>query len=282
MTNSTFERMTMKPKFFVLCMAAFLIASCNFPTPATPAPFKTPEVIATSTSSGGVVLQDNVSFTLPLGVASGAQSEKVAAVTDPNNAPSWGLAPEHLEFTLTGYQLQDKFQKPQIFVYPASEMAQANTTAADQIQKIKRLQAGSPLTKDTVPVVPFFNAAQQIASHMQMLDFKNGRGVRFLTQYAQYPAPINNNELFYHFQGLTNDEKYYLVAILPVTSSILAEDEKPESPVPSGGVPLPAGGMPDPAYYEAVTKSLDAMYEDSFNPSIFQLDALLQSITVTP
>jgi hypothetical protein len=266
--------------FFILCITAFLLASCNLPTPATPAPFKTPEVIATSTSSGGVVSQDNVSFTLPLGVATGAQAEKVAAVTDSNNAPSWGLAPEHLEFTLTGYQVQDKFQKPQIFVYPADQMAQANTTAAEQIQKIKNLQPGSPLTRDAMPVVPFFNAAQQIASHMQVLDFKNGRGVRFLTQYAQYPAPINNNELFYHFQGLTTDGKYYIVAVLPVTSSILAEDEKPESPVPSGGVPLPAGGGPDQAYYDAVTKALDAMYEDSFNPSIFQLDALIQSLSV--
>jgi hypothetical protein len=67
-----------------------------------------------------------------------------------------------------------------------------------------------------------------------------------------------------------------------VTSSILAEDEKPESPVPSGGVQIPAGGAPDQAYYDAVTKALDAMYEDSFNPSLFQLDALIQSMTVTP
>jgi hypothetical protein len=117
---------------------------------------------------------------------------------------------------------------------------------------------------------------------MQVIDFKNGRGVRFLTQYAQYPAPINNHDLFYQFQGLTTDGKYYIVVVLPVTSSILAEDEKPGSPVPSGGVQIPAGGTPDQAYYDAVTKALDAMYEDSFNPSLFQLDALIQSITVTP
>ncbi|MEO8354588.1 MAG: hypothetical protein ABI621_01610 [Chloroflexota bacterium] len=42
---------------------------------------------------------------------------------------------------------------------------------------------------------------------MQVINFQNGRGIRFLTQYAQYPAPINNHELFYHFQGLTNDGK---------------------------------------------------------------------------
>ena len=103
-----------------------------------------------------------------------------------------------------------------------------------------------------------------------------------VTQYAQYPAPVNNHELVYHFQGLTDDGKYYVIAILPVSSSILAEDDKPESPVPAGGIPISTETGPDPAYYEAVTKALDGMYPDSFNPSLFQLDALIQSITVTP
>ena len=272
----------MNPKIFALGLL-LMLSACNLPVSATPAPFETPVIIATNTiSTGGTVTLNNVSFTIPLGVAKDALSEMVSAVTDPNSSPWWELAPDHLEFTLTGYQLQDKFLKPQIFVYPAAELSEVNSTGAEQIQKVKTILAGSPLTKETMPVVPSFNAAQQIASHMQVIDFKNGRGVRFLTQYAQYPAPINNNELFYHFQGLTDDGKYYIVAVMPVTSSILAENEKPESPVPAGGVPLPGGGVPDQAYYDAVTGALDAMYEDSFNPSLFQLDALIQSITVTP
>jgi hypothetical protein len=272
----------MKKTLLALCVMALLVASCNLPSTAAPGKFETPVVTAVSTiPSGGAVALKNVRFTLPLGVAKDAQSEVVPAVTDPNTA-WWGLAPEHLQFTLTGYQVEDGRVKPQIFVYPADELAKVNPTAADQIQRIKNLTVGSTLTRDAMPVVPFFNAAQQMASHMQLIDFKNGHGVRFLTQYAQYPAPINNHDLFYHFQGLTSDGKYYVVAVLPVTSSILAENEKPESPVPAGGVPLPAGGGPDQAYYDAVTKALDAMYEDSFNPSLFQLDGLIQSITITP
>jgi len=88
--------------------------------------------------------------------------------------------------------------------------------------------------------------------------------------------------LFYHFQGLMDDGKYYIIAVLPVTSSILAEDDKPEATIPEGGVAIPAETGPDQAYYDAVTNALNAMYEDSFNPSLFQLDALIQSIAVTP
>ena len=156
-----------------------------------------------------------------------------------------------------------------------------NTPAAEQIQRLKTILAGGAVSKDTLPTINSFNAAQLFAAHIQVIAFNSGRGVRFLTQYDQYPAPVNNHELFYQFQGLTNDGKYYIVAILPVSSSILAEDEKPESPVPPGGVPIPSTGT-DASYYDAVTKALDGMYPDSFNPSLFQLDTLISSITVTP
>jgi hypothetical protein len=275
------ERINMKRTFFAFCMIALILTSCNIPAPATSTPqFETPIIVPTNTtSSGGVVTFNNVSFIVPLGVAKDAKAETVAAVTDINNSPWWQVAPEHLKFSLTDYQLQDKFLQPQISVYPAEEYAKLNSNAADQIQKLKAIIAGAPLTKDAMPNW-VMNAAQLLAAKMQVINFQNGRGVRFLTQYDQYPAIINNHELFYHFQGLTHDGKYYVVATLPVTSSILPEDEQPESPVPAGGVSAARGT--DDAYYEAVTKALDAMYEDSFNPSLFQLDALIESITVTP
>jgi hypothetical protein len=275
------ERMNVKRTFLAFCMIALILTSCNIPLPVTStSQFETPIIVPTNTtSSGGVVTFDNVRFIVPLGVAKDAKAETVAAVTDINNSPWWQVAPEHLKFSLTDYQLQDKFLQPQMFIYPAEEYAKLNSNAADQIQKLKAIIAGAPLTKDAMPNW-VMNAGQLLAAKMQVINFQNGRGVRFLTQYDQYPAIINNHELFYHFQGLTHDGKYYVVATLPVTSSILPEDEKPESPVPAGGVS--AAGGTDDAYYEAVTKALDAMYEDSFNPSLFQLDALIESITVTP
>jgi hypothetical protein len=274
----------MKPKIFLLSMMALVMASCNLPASPTPGPqFETPVLTAISTIPvGGVVTLNNVSMTLPLGVANDALTEMVSANTDTNNSPWWEIAPAHLKFKLTGYQLQDKFLEPTITVYPADEYAKLDTPAADQIKKLKSILAGGPLTKESMPLVPFYNAGPAFASHMQVINFKNGRGVRMVTQYDQYPAPVNNHELFYHFQGLTDDGKYYIVAALPVTASILAENDKPDAAIPPGGVPLPAGGVGDQAYFDSVTKALDAMYEDSFNPSLFQLDALIQSITVTP
>ena len=266
-----------------LCALTTLILACNLANPVPPTPTTAPSVVVPTATADtrGVVTFNNVSFTLPIGVANDARSEMVAAVTDANASPSWELAPAHLQFQLTGYQLQDKFLEPQVLVYPAGEYAQLNQAAADQIQRLKTLLAGASLSKDAMPIVPAFNAGPVFAAHMQLLDFQDGRGVRMITQYAQYLATVNNHELFYHFQGLTDDGKYYIIAVLPVSSSILAEDDKLDAPVPPGGVPAPSTG-PDAAYYAAVTSALDAMYPDSFNPSLFQLDTLVKSITVTP
>ena len=274
----------MKHKLLSLCTIMFLIPACNLSNPVPPTPTaETTVVEATATTdTRGVVTLNNVSFTLPLGVADDAQSEMLAATPGTEADPWWGIAPAHLQFKLTGYQLQGKTLEPQILVYPAEEFAQMeNSPAAAPIERLKNILAGSGVSKDTLPMVGWFNAGQIFAAHMELIDFKNGKGVRFLTQYDQYAAPVNNHELVYEFQGLTSDGKYYVVAVLPVSSSILPEDEKPESPVPLGGVPLPAS-VPDASYYDAVTNALDGMYPDSFNPSLFQLDALIQSITVTP
>jgi hypothetical protein len=276
----------MKHKILALSAMVLLILACNIPPKVAPTQqFQTPVMVPTTNTvaAGGTVTLNNVSFTIPMGVAKDALSEMESAVTDENSSPWWQIAPAHSQFTLTGYQIpvENSPIKPQIFVYPADDYAKLNSNAAEQIQKLKAILAGAPLTKDAMPAW-VMNAAQLITAKMQVINFQSGRGVRFLTEYAQYPAIINNRELFYLFHGLTTDGKYYIVAMFPAQVSILPQDEKPESPVPQGGVALPAGGSPDDTYYTAVTKALDAMYEDSFNPSLFQLDALVQSITVTP
>jgi hypothetical protein len=45
--------------------------------------------------------------------------------------------------------------------------------------------------------------------------------VRYLAVLAQYPAPVNNQDLFYTCQGLTSDGRYFVPIILPVNQSSL-------------------------------------------------------------
>ena len=229
--------------------------------------------------SGNAITFENVSFVIPSGLASGADTQTMTAVESNSVAP-WDIAPTHLRFTLTGYQLQEKFHQPQIFVYPAEDYAQANPGATEQLDRLRKILAGSAPMLETLPGVPFFNATPQIAAQIKVIPFESGSGVRALTQYAQYLAPINNRELFYHFQGLTSDGKYYVIAILPVNASILPEDEQIEAQVPEGGVPIPTDVGPNDVYYFSVTEKLNVIAPDDFTPSLNMLDALIQSILV--
>lgn len=272
----------MKRKTIVLCVIALLISSCNLSRTATPTPLQeTPTPIATSTSANGnVVSLNHVRLTIPTGLANDAQTFMVSATTVTNTAP-WEIAPDHLQFTLTGYELDDKFHQPQIFAYPADEFAAVNSIAAEQIDRLKKILAGALPLQETLPTVPFFNAAPVITASIDIIPFQSGRGVRALTQYSQYAAPVNNHELFYHFQGLTEDGNTYIIAILPITAPILAEDEKPEAPIPSGGVPIPTDVGPNSVYYASIIEELNSLSPDEFTPALDTLDDFLQSILVT-
>src|SRR5688500_5683234 len=73
---------------------------------------------AAAQTGGTPISFEGVSFTIPNGLAGGANTDRMTAVESNTDAP-WDIAPTHLRFTLTDYQLQDKFHEPRIFVYPA-------------------------------------------------------------------------------------------------------------------------------------------------------------------
>lgn len=230
-------------------------------------------------TSGTPISFENVSLLIPEGLANGANPESVPAVNEGGGAP-WETAPAHIKIALISYQLQGKFHEAAIYIYPADEYRQLNPNAAEQIDRIQKILAGSAMLKETLPTIPWFNAEPLIAAHIQMIPFESGRGIRWLTQYAQYLAPINNNELFYHFEGLTSDNKYYMIAVLPVTAPILPENEKPDATVPEGGVPIPTDIGVNNIYYISVTEKLNSVAPGAYSPSLNTLDMLIQSLFV--
>jgi len=273
----------MNKKLFVVFIFTLFITSCNLtqsPTPTIVPPTGTSMFTPTHVlTHGNMVTLNNVSLTIPEELARDALLEMVSAKTD---GEPWEITPEYQQITLTGYQLEGKFHEPQIFVFPADEYAQNNPSAADQINRLKKILAGSIPLRETLPRIPFFNAEMQIAANIQIVTFQSGNGERHLTQYAQYLAPINNRELIYQFAGLTTDEKYFILAVLPITAPILAENENPDAPVPTAGIPIPTDVGPNDAYYASITEKLTSLDADSYIPSLNTLDELIQSILITP
>jgi len=221
-----------------------------------------------------------------MGLASGAVAEIVPAADEQSGAP-WDVAPEYVRISFQGYPLQGKFFEPQIMIYPAADYSARSEMAAQSIRSLQALLAdpSAPLIEQALPHLPFANAAQVFAAQMQPISFKSGQGVRSLTQYAQYVATVNNQDLFYHFQGLTGFGESYVVAILPINAAYLAAESNPESPLPAGGVPFPGYDAADEsqfqAYYHSVADLLNATPADQFQPSLASLDALINSLELT-
>ena len=300
-------------KLLFLLFAAVSFFACNFASPTTaPAtetgtsstlsPAVTPTSIPPTASpptqtpdpNAKTVTLDNISFVIPSPLAQAATAKQVAAVTS-NKSKPWLIAPAHIQITLSGYRApKGSYLLPQIFIYPAQDYASANQTANANLGKLKTILANPLATANnqSVPWLPYTPGEQSIAAQTKVIDFKNGSGVRMVTQYDIFldpvvtaPGdPIVNRLLFYHFEGLSSDGTTYIVAVLPLESPILADSPAPNAEVPSGGVPYPGLGT-DIAhfdYFQSVTDQLNAQSADSFSPSLNLLDALMASITITP
>jgi hypothetical protein len=286
--------------FFGLVGATALIActplgtETDTPTPeifisrtqAIPSTIMPTEQVATPPTifDGVAVALEPVSLVLPPGLASGLSGAQMPRA-DGSDMPTWGLTPGHTELTLEGYALQEKFHQPRFYLYPAAGYAELNPLVAQNIQILTSILKDpcATLAAEQLPKIPFFNAQQVFASNIQTMAFQNGHGVRSLTEYGQYPAPANNVELFYHFQGLTSDGAFYIIAILPITAQGLGESLDPTQASAIDGVEYPKLDDTNPdwqGYYGAVINHLNGTLPEAFAPTLNQLDMLIQSVRI--
>jgi hypothetical protein len=241
--------------------------------PTTP-PEPTTEPQPTNTPTPDVIYQ-GTSFSYDASLAANVRAETVPMEEDQYDMP-WLPVPEHVEFVFEGYILPETFHEPRIYVYPVGEFEVSNPDAAQVIAGLRQFLADRPAAAPSgIPFLPMFNAGQMLRSHIGYIDFQDGTGVRFLTQYSQAAIPINNDELFYTFQGLTHNGEYYVAAILPVSNAILPPDG---SIIPGGD---PEGFASNfESYLQDMKQQLDAQPPSSFAPELSLLDAVIQSLHV--
>jgi len=245
----------------------------------TPSPEEAPPV------AGMTISDSNISFIIPTGIGTGAQVEKIEAILPSEDYADWSVSPAHNEYIIQGYVLpDDRYFKPTIYVYPANEFAQLHEGAAANIAKLQNiLSAQNQNLPEYLPLLPLFNAAQVFHSNEQVLNFQNGNGIRYITAYSQSPNPIVNRVIFYTYQGLTSDNKYYVSVIMPISHPLLAEFADKDTQPPAGGIPFdwgPNGYENIPAYIEAVVQLLNSSDANTFTPDLSSLDALIQSIQI--
>jgi hypothetical protein len=281
----------MKKTIYCLGAISFLIFACNIPTPtggtppegsATPTfaipATDTPTVTQTPTLAPNVICNE-LTLTLNPGLASNFNCQTIPAAGTLDD-PYFAVNPQYTEVTFTGYSLPNTFHTPHISVFPVQSYHDLMPDIIDgKVAALQALIAGGALpAKEALPLLPVFNAAEEFRAEYQVISFSGGSGIRYLSQYAQFSDPINSHDMFFSFQGLTTDGKYWISAILPVSNSML---------LPNGDNPPPGltweqfGNQFDTYIADLVTK-LEAQPPDSYNPTIAALDALIASIEIHP
>lgn len=252
--------------------------ACSIPQTVTPPPIAPPPAEGPSVPSPNLTCNELSLYVDP------ALAASYDCRTIPEADMEFEVYPQYTEITLHGYPLADKFFKPRISVYPVQRYRELLPDIVPaRVADLQAMVAGGiPRFSDSfgssLPFLPTFNAGQVFHAQGQALPFRSGSGIRFLTQYAQYFAPVNNHDLFYTYQGLTADGLYWVSVILPVSHPMLP----PNADNPPEGMSWDDFTNNYGPYLVDMVNRLNAQPPGSFTPSLTALDALAASITIVP
>lgn len=243
----------------------------------------TPESEATTVVVNGTLLSaEGLSFIAPTGIANSIALTVEPAAPPADDMPWWGIYPEYKVYALQGYPLTGTFHEPKIYIYPIEEYVAMNESVANIAQSLKNiLNSPSPVYPERLPFLPTWNAGQEFHSNAQVVAFQNGTGIRYLTQYGQFPSAVSNASVFYTYQGISSDGKFYVAAVLPISAPFLPAASNPDSPLPADGVPFDWNDpMNNPNYFPLISEKLTNADPAIFSPTLTDLDALIQSISI--
>jgi hypothetical protein len=293
----------MKKNILWMCVFVFGLSACA-PQAGTSKDASVETIVAgtfqamTSTppSDSVLVAYRNVSLTLKTPFIGTVVVSEDMPLRDQNGPAD--MVPEYVRITINHYPLIGELsQQPRIMVYPLNDLIQSYPGAATAVSELKNLlDKKDPQFPDKLPFWPLTSVtkvegsapetmgAQSITTQAQFLDFKTGKGIRYITQFDKTPPlPINGSSLFYTYQGLTDNGKYYIAIILPISASFLAYDSTKNTRLPEGGIPFDWNGSSDHGtYYAAVKQKLNTATDDVFSPRLSTCDALIQSLTIAP
>ena len=279
----------MKRLVYFFAILSILMFSCSIPSTATPTTLpliteppqvtEPPVVTEAPTAAGIPVPAPNVTcFELSLYLDPALASSTTCEVI-PESTLEMDTHPQYTTLILQDYPLQNKFFPATISVFPVQAYGILRPDyLPGLVTELQALIAGGLPGTSGLPFLPIFNAAQAFHSNYNLTPFVNGGGIRFLTLYAQYTAPVNNQDLFYTYQGLTTDGQYWVSAILPINHVILPETADP----PPGGMTWDQFSANYDVYLPGMVTQLEAQLPDSFTPTLTALDALVSSISIQP
>ena len=269
-------------------------------------------------SSPKEVKYGGISFHVDEALSREVKSETVPASHSGKPSDLW---PEHVAFTLGGYSPPSKLPSnfPHVRVFPVERFREAVETGYQEMIKGDVSPVGESWTREfdeevrvlnallkakpgpatiqsflnrtrhksdynkSMPFLPLWEAHQAFISHVKYVNFRNGTGVFFLTQWDTETSQITNKGLEYAFQGVTNDGRYLVYAEFAVSTPILPNGNEPEVTAwNEKNYLLPRQSKRYQDYTRRVVAQLEALRGDQFKPQLGLLERVISSVAVQP
>jgi hypothetical protein len=256
-----------------LVLLSFLAAAVPFVNAQPPPPQKE-------------VAYRNLSFLLDAALAKDYVAETVPAfrLEVKTDTPD-GVGPEHLLIRFRDSYVPrarsgsgNGYAVPEITLYPIADEGDKKFTedfpevrkSAEEL-KVYLARRSHP-SGEPVPFLPWADMSQAFIGKRKFLRFRNGRGVLFVTQYQQESLPVNNGALVYTFQGLTDDNAWYVSVVFPVAAPGL-----PATDAEASKKDFARGYS---AYVAGVAERLEKLPAKNYTPNLALLENLVRSIKV--
>jgi hypothetical protein len=204
-------------------------------------------------------------------------------------------APKHLAFTLAGCgapQSENSFySSPNIRIYPIAEFRKVLAispylqTFDVEVQSLQKLLSNKPVHwQGKIPYLPYVDANQSFHAHLKYIKFRGGQGVGSVVRYDIERSLVQDRQLAYTFQGITNDRRYYISATFPISAPLL-NLPKDRSAKVHEGYRLPSTVLLSEQqekkyqiYLKRIQSKLEKMPADQYAPNLELLEEMIGSL----
>ncbi len=171
-------------------------------------------------------------------------------------------APAHIVLTFDYETPTESARAIRIYpidAYQAQWEAAGDSTITERVAALRALLAARPESPTApLPIVPPAAGVNDLAVQVAYPDFGSGVGLRFVGRVTPDSGLVANQQLHYLFQGITDDDRYYISMVWPVA----------------------AASLTTPSAVADAAETLAAALPAAWTPTLAELDALIGSLTV--
>ncbi len=157
-------------------------------------------------------------------VSEEASPEEIANAQVANTAIAFPVS----DFPTSEIEPQVIFYATDDFAKTSFDLVDLSMDLSDIISNVKSGYSALENIYTRVPFIPYQAEERQAAALPQKIDFENGSGIRTLAVFQDsISSSASRSNLYYSYQGITDDGNYYISAVIPLRCSRL--DNQPVS-----------------------------------------------------